>query len=92
MTRFGKLKILYRLLNSRIAGMTHAARVENFYREQADDYDESRARMLRGREELLESIELLVDDLGTFTGQVGRHPELHQLVGKADLKRSVVKS
>lgn len=72
MTRFGKLKILYRLLNSRIAGMTHAARVENFYREQADDYDESRARMLRGREELLESIpipdEAVMVELGAGTG------------------------
>ena len=37
-------------------------------------------------EDLLESVELLVDDRCTFTRQVGRHPELHELVRQTDLE------
>lgn len=51
-----ELKTLYHLLARPMRGKDHATRMENFYRGQADTYDDFRDRMLHGRRELYSSI------------------------------------
>lgn len=48
------LKLLYKMALAPIRGSSHAERLESFYRDQADDYDRSRAVLLHGRRELME--------------------------------------
>jgi S-adenosylmethionine-diacylgycerolhomoserine-N-methlytransferase len=67
-----RLKMLYRLVCTRGGGDTHAERVENFYREQASQYDETRPKMLHGRKDLIAQIPLpesaIWVELGAGTG------------------------
>lgn len=66
------LKILYQLACAPIRGKTHAARLESFYRGQAEGYDSFRRRLLPGREELVRLINLpeggVWIDMGGGTG------------------------
>ncbi|MCA9182101.1 MAG: class I SAM-dependent methyltransferase [Planctomycetales bacterium] len=66
------LKILYHLALRPVRGKDHAARMENFYSGQAGGYDDFRKRLLHGREQLFQQIELPVGgtwvDLGGGTG------------------------
>jgi len=67
------LRVLSRLLlGARYRGDDHAARMEHFYTNQADDYDDFRKRLLPGRAELLCALELpdqaVVVDMGGGTG------------------------
>lgn len=48
------LKLLYKIVLAPIRGSSHAERLESFYRDQADDYDRSRAGLLHGRRELMD--------------------------------------
>jgi S-adenosylmethionine-diacylgycerolhomoserine-N-methlytransferase len=50
------LKILYHMTMKPIRGADHAARLESFYAGQADAYDDFRKRLLKGREELWNTI------------------------------------
>ncbi len=52
------LKILYHLALRPVRGKSHAERMENFYSGQADAYDDFRRRLLHGREELFQKIDL----------------------------------
>ncbi len=52
------LKILYHLAFKPVRGKDHAARMESFYAGQADGYDDFRKRLLQGREQLWQSIEV----------------------------------
>ena len=52
------LKILYHLTLKPVRGKDHAARMESFYSGQADAYDDFRKRLLQGRQELWNAIEL----------------------------------
>ncbi len=52
----GDLKILYHMLLKPVRGDSHAERLESFYGEQADDYDDFRKRLLKGRETLWEQL------------------------------------
>jgi len=50
------LPVLWHLLVSPIRGTSHAERLNSFYAGQAADYDAFRARLLKGRGELLQSL------------------------------------
>lgn len=50
------LRVLWHLLLSPIRGTSHAERLNSFYAGQAADYDAFRARLLKGRGELLQSL------------------------------------
>jgi S-adenosylmethionine-diacylgycerolhomoserine-N-methlytransferase len=52
------LKILYHLLLKPVRGADHAARMESFYSGQAEAYDDFRKRLLKGRQELWNQIQL----------------------------------
>ena len=72
MALFSDLKILYHLALRPVRGKNHAERMESFYSGQADAYDDFRKRLLHGREELFQQIELpeggVWVDLGGGTG------------------------
>lgn len=69
---FSDLKILYHLTMKPIRGKDHAARMESFYAGQAGAYDDFRKRLLKGREELWQAIDVpeggVWVDLGGGTG------------------------
>ncbi len=66
------LKILFHLAFKPIRGNDHASRMESFYAGQADHYDSFRKRLLQGREELWDAIDVpeggVWVDLGGGTG------------------------
>lgn len=67
------LPVLWRLLRGMPRGGSHAERLEGFYRGQAAHYDRFRERLLHGRRELVESLELpeggTLVELGAGTGR-----------------------
>jgi len=63
------MKILYHLALKPVRGDSHAARMESFYSGQADDYDDFRRRLLKGRQELWDKIE--VPEGGTWVDMGG---------------------
>ena len=50
------LKVLYHLALKPVRGKDHAARLDSFYSGQAEAYDDFRKRLLKGREELYQSV------------------------------------
>jgi S-adenosylmethionine-diacylgycerolhomoserine-N-methlytransferase len=66
------LKVLYHLTMKPIRGKDHASRMESFYGGQAEAYDSFRKRLLKGREELWELLDVPDDgvwvDMGGGTG------------------------
>ena len=66
------LRILYHLTLKPVRGKDHASRMESFYSGQAGAYDDFRERLLHGRQELLDAIDLPEDgvwvDMGGGTG------------------------
>lgn len=66
-------KTLRHLLLHPVRGETHSQRLEAFYEGQAEGYDQFRARLLHGRQELIESIEFPAGgvwvDFGAGTGE-----------------------
>lgn len=54
---FADLKILYHMALKPVRGNDHKSRLESFYSGQADNYDDFRKRLLKGRRELWESID-----------------------------------
>jgi S-adenosylmethionine-diacylgycerolhomoserine-N-methlytransferase len=72
MSVLSDLKTLYHLTMKPVRGDNHAARMENFYTGQAEAYDSFRKRLLQGREELWQSIDVpqggVWVDLGGGTG------------------------
>ncbi len=52
------LKVLYHMILRPIRGKTHQQRLESFYQGQAEAYDSFRARLLRGRQELYQALEV----------------------------------
>jgi S-adenosylmethionine-diacylgycerolhomoserine-N-methlytransferase len=63
------LKILYHLAFKPVRGGNHAERMEDFYSGQADGYDDFRKRLLQGREELWQAVE--VPEGGTWVDMGG---------------------
>lgn len=68
----GEIRVLLRLLRGIRRGGAHRDRLQDFYGPQADRYDAFRARLLHGRERLLELMDFapgqVVVDLGAGTG------------------------
>jgi S-adenosylmethionine-diacylgycerolhomoserine-N-methlytransferase len=67
------LRTIYHMVAKRNRGSSHAERMESFYADQAQHYDEFRRRLLQGREQLWQSITLPREgltwvDLGGGTG------------------------
>lgn len=66
------LRILYQLTCKRVRGKNHQERLEAFYQHQASGYDEFRRRLLHGREEMMQGLELPTGgtllDMGGGTG------------------------
>jgi len=66
------LRVLWHMLFTPVKGATHAERLQSFYAGQADDYDGFRERLLRGRRELIASLDpapgTVWVDLGGGTG------------------------
>lgn len=84
----GDLRVIWHLLAHLVRGRTHAARLESFYSGQAGDYDSFRARLLHGRDELIDSLDSptagVWADLGAGTEENilragGRCRELRQI-------------
>jgi S-adenosylmethionine-diacylgycerolhomoserine-N-methlytransferase len=67
-----ELKVLYHLMLAPIRGASHAERLENFYRGQAEGYDAFRERLLLGREEMWKLLPIppkgCLIDMGGGTG------------------------
>jgi S-adenosylmethionine-diacylgycerolhomoserine-N-methlytransferase len=65
-------RIVWRLVRGQPRAGSHAERLEDFYAPQADRYDAFRARLLHGREDLIEALEIppgaRVVELGCGTG------------------------
>jgi S-adenosylmethionine-diacylgycerolhomoserine-N-methlytransferase len=65
-------RILYHLVFSRASGDSHGERLEAFYRQQAGAYDDFRKRLLHGREQLMQALEVPAGatllDMGGGTG------------------------
>ncbi len=57
MSFLSDLKVLYHLTMKPVRGHSHAARLESFYSGQAAAYDSFRRRLLKGREQLWQSID-----------------------------------
>ena len=72
MSFFGDMKVLYHMAVRPVRGKNHAQRMENFYGGQADDYDRFRERLLKGRQELWDMLEVpeggVWVDMGGGTG------------------------
>ena len=66
------LRILYHLTLKPVRGADHASRMESFYAGQANAYDDFRRRLLQGRQELWDAIDVQPDsvwvDMGGGTG------------------------
>jgi S-adenosylmethionine-diacylgycerolhomoserine-N-methlytransferase len=66
------LRILYHLVFSRTKGDSHGERLEEFYRQQAGAYDDFRKRLLHGREQLMQALDVPAEgtllDMGGGTG------------------------
>src|SRR5262245_34542294 len=66
------LRVIYHLAFARKGGDSHGERLEAFYRRQADAYDDFRRRLLHGRREMMEALELpdgaRLVDMGGGTG------------------------
>jgi len=63
------IKVLYHLAIKPVRGKDHAARMESFYAGQAEAYDSFRRRLLKGREELWDEID--VPDGGVWVDMGG---------------------
>lgn len=72
-TRLNDFKTVWHLLISRIEGHTHAERLNSFYQKQAKGYDQFRKRLLHGRRELFDQLQVPEQgvwvDLGAGTGE-----------------------
>ena len=72
MSFLSDLKVLYHLTMKPIRGKDHASRMESFYGGQAEAYDAFRKRLLKGREELWQLLDVPDDgiwvDMGGGTG------------------------
>lgn len=66
------LRVLYQLAFTRVKGNNHADRLEAFYSQQAGAYDEFRKRLLHGRQEMMQGLEIhdgdRMLDMGGGTG------------------------
>jgi S-adenosylmethionine-diacylgycerolhomoserine-N-methlytransferase len=94
------LRILYNLTFKRVHGHSHQERLEAFYRHQAGDYDDFRKRLLHGREEMMQALDLppggRLLDLGGGTGSniaaLGERRALLERITVVDLCPSLLET
>ena len=94
------LRTLYNLTCKRVRGNSHQERLEAFYRHQADGYDDFRQRLLHGREEMMQALELppggRLLDLGGGTGAniayLGERRRLLERITVVDLCPSLLET
>ena len=92
------LRILYRMTFAPVRGGSHGERLEAFYHGQRDAYDDFRRRLLHGREELMQALDVpdggCLLDLGGGTGQnlefLGERRERLQRIEVVDLCPSLL--
>jgi S-adenosylmethionine-diacylgycerolhomoserine-N-methlytransferase len=69
---FSDLRIIYHMVFAKGGGESHGARLEAFYRDQADAYDDFRRRLLHGRQQMMQALDLAAGgrlvDMGAGTG------------------------
>lgn len=58
MALLADLRVLYHLVLKPVRGTSHADRMESFYSGQAEAYDDFRKRLLKGRQELYDQLEV----------------------------------
>ena len=67
------LRVLWNLLFKRVRGNTHADRLNSFYEGQARGYDSFRSRLLHGRREMIDRVQIpdrgVWVDIGAGTGE-----------------------
>jgi S-adenosylmethionine-diacylgycerolhomoserine-N-methlytransferase len=72
MALLADLRVLYHLVLKPVRGKSHADRMESFYSGQAEAYDDFRKRLLQGRQELYDQIDVPEDgvwvEMGGGTG------------------------
>ena len=69
MALLADLRVLYHLVLKPVRGENHAARMESFYSGQAEAYDDFRKRLLKGRAELYDQMQ--VPENGTWVEMGG---------------------
>jgi len=93
------LGIVYHMIFARSGGGSHGDRLEAFYRDQAGAYDDFRRRLLHGRQEMIEALEIpegaRLIDMGGGTGSnfeyLGDRRRLFQRITLVDLSPSLLK-
>jgi S-adenosylmethionine-diacylgycerolhomoserine-N-methlytransferase len=93
------LGIVYRMIFARTGGGGHGDRLEAFYRGQAAAYDDFRRRLLHGRREMMEALEIgdgaRLVDMGGGTGSnfesLGERRRLCHSITLVDLSPSLLK-
>ena len=68
-----ELNTIYQLLFRSIKGESHAERIEDFYRGQAERYDAFREQLLYGRRELLRALPFVEDGDEAHVGELQMH-------------------
>src|SRR5580698_3396513 len=99
MSLVSDLKILYHLTLNPISGRTHSERLESFYGQQAQGYDDFRKRLLQGRQELWNALPAdkgaVCVDMGGGTGAnlefLGDRLRNFSKVYLVDLSKSLLK-
>ena len=92
------LRVIWHLIAHPVRGKTHAERLESFYGGQADDYDSFRARMLHGRDELIDRLTFPEGgvwlDMGAGTGEnvlrAGERSRVLDKIHLVDLSQSLL--
>jgi len=92
------LRVIWHLIAHPVRGTTHAERLESFYSGQADDYDSFRARLLHGRDELIDDLTFpdggVWVDMGAGTGEnvlrAGRRAQALSEIHLVDLSQSLL--
>jgi S-adenosylmethionine-diacylgycerolhomoserine-N-methlytransferase len=94
------LRVLYNLTCKRVRGKSHQERLESFYSHQADDYDDFRRRLLHGREEMMQALDVppggRLLDMGGGTGSniaaLGEKRSLLERITVVDLCPSLLET
>jgi len=92
------LRTIWQLTMGRVRGSSHAERLENFYSPQAANYDAFRRKMLHGRDELFQMLDMPDGgtwiDLGAGTGEnlerIGSRINSLESVHLVDLSESLL--